>query len=190
MPIIDCSCKGISPECEKCFGRGYYDTDDKEYKSHIHFSKETKNKETKEELPFTEKISSLSAIELKQLINKIISRIDKNSNIQNNILNSIPFSSSRMSYINLRMKEIEKIEIEKKDLKEKLKLAIEQSKLLNTRIISTPSSRKRIMDVKLKTNLVDQIKFKWFLSTIDLDSFSIEDLILLKRELQKRSSKI
>ena len=25
MTIKDCTCKGINPNCEKCFGRGYYD---------------------------------------------------------------------------------------------------------------------------------------------------------------------
>ena len=25
MAIKDCTCIGINPNCEKCFGRGYYD---------------------------------------------------------------------------------------------------------------------------------------------------------------------
>ena len=47
MAIVDCSCRGINPECEKCEGKGYYDTEDIDKKPFVTVSKTKKEDEKK-----------------------------------------------------------------------------------------------------------------------------------------------
>ncbi|MGV8135962.1 MAG: hypothetical protein AB2L20_12165 [Mangrovibacterium sp.] len=52
MPIIDCSCKGINPDCERCMGRGYYDSEEIGKISFVKFAvKESKVANTTNKYP-------------------------------------------------------------------------------------------------------------------------------------------
>jgi len=170
MQIVDCSCKGINPDCEKCFGRGYYDLDSLREIPIIHFLKKSEESKTNVELSFEEKISTLSVIEVRILILRFIKTIDSISNKQSQILLSIPFNSSRMSLINVRISELNKLETKKKELQGKLDLTCKckQAELLNISAI---------------------LKFKKLLSEIHIDSYSIEELILLKNKIIRESIK-
>ena len=87
MEIIDCSCKGINPTCEKCFGRGYYDTSlvqDDKYFSNIPLDKPREIKAT-----FTEEISKLNGDEIESFAEKLIEIIDSKSKKQFQLFSSL-----------------------------------------------------------------------------------------------------
>ena len=77
MAIIDCTCLGKNPNCERCFGRGYYDPEIINNITPICFSKE--KIEIHNGIPFEEIIKKLSKKEIIILISKLEKKIKFNS---------------------------------------------------------------------------------------------------------------
>ena len=170
MEIIDCSCKGINPSCEKCFGRGYYDN------STIHNEKQFQNypvEKTKEkEKTFIEEIGKLNANEIESLAKKLIEIIDTVSAKQSAILFSLfktkykrfPSDSEKFKRKS-HYDGINLLENEKKFLKGKLKEVIQQAIMVNKLI---------------EPNFINP------LSTVDVDISSKKQLKIIKGILIKR----
>jgi hypothetical protein len=84
MAIEDCSCNGINPNCEKCDGRGYYNTNELLNIPKIGF----KYKYTPTKDSFTEKISNFSAKAVDNLISKKYNRLTRDINYLNSADNT------------------------------------------------------------------------------------------------------
>jgi hypothetical protein len=137
MEIIDCSCKGINPSCEKCFGRGYYDN------STIHSEKQFQNYPIElpkeKEKTFLEELGKLNSDEIGLLAKKLIDIIDNVSKKQSIILiNLFKTKYKRFPSESEKFKRksqydgINLLENEKKFLKGKLNEVIQQAIMVNT----------------------------------------------------------
>lgn len=169
MEIFDCSCKGINPSCEKCFGRGYFDlTTLHNYKRFENFPIE-KRQEKPQEKPiekvetFIEKISKLNAVEIGLLAKKLIDIIDLQSEKQSEIFlalfktkyNRFPSKIEKLK----RKKQydmIYNIENEKEIVKGKLRKAIKQGIIINKLI--QPRFINPLSNMKVDTTSKSQLK--------------------------------
>lgn len=140
MEIIDCSCKGINPSCEKCFGRGYYDI------STVHNEKLFENfpieKPKEKEKTFVEEIDKLDSKEIELLAKKLIDFIDAKSEKQFDTLLTLfkikykrfPSKIEKFKRKNL-YDTINNLENDKKFIKEKLKEVVQQAIMVNKFIV-------------------------------------------------------
>ncbi|MEC4077240.1 hypothetical protein VSO49_12865 [Myroides odoratimimus] len=158
-----CSCEGLDPFCDKCFGTGHAPLSTSKKTVTKQSSKVKPIKKTKSYLP--EKIDSLTKIEIDALTIKIISTLDLKSKKQMQILNSIPFSTStfRRDYKE-KFIDLENIETEKQQLRNDLFI-------IDQEIVSK--------------NYRSHFTFRHFLSDKDVDVTSNRELKGLIREYKK-----
>ncbi|AJH13869.1 hypothetical protein [Myroides profundi] len=158
-----CSCEGLDPFCDKCFGTGHAPLSTSKKTVTKQSSKVKPIKKIKSYLP--EKIDSLTKIEIDALAIKIISTLDLKSKKQMQILNSIPFSTStfRRDYKE-KFIDLENIETEKQQLRNDLFI-------LDQEIVSK--------------NYRSHFTFRHFLSDKDVDVTSNRELKGLIREYKK-----
>lgn len=71
MALVDCSCLGNNPDCERCFGRGYFDPDQTNNLTPI--CKKNEKAETDDSISFEESIKKLS----KKAIITLVSKLEK-----------------------------------------------------------------------------------------------------------------
>jgi hypothetical protein len=74
MEITDCTCKGINPSCEKCFGRGYYNAEisNNSIKSiFVEYEEPVKKSPT-----FTDEVREFTKLEMELLLVKFTRVID------------------------------------------------------------------------------------------------------------------
>ncbi|MGL4582771.1 MAG: hypothetical protein ACRCVU_07290 [Flavobacterium sp.] len=158
-----CSCEGLDPYCDKCFGTGYApsSTSKKTVKKQVDKVKSVKK--TKSYLP--ENIDSLTKIEIDALAIKIISTLDLKSKKQMQILNSIPFNTNtfRRDFRD-KFDDLAKIELDKQQLRNDLFI-------LDQEIVSK--------------NYRSRFTFRHFLSDKDVDATSNRQLKDLIREYKK-----
>lgn len=165
METLDCSCKGINPSCEKCFGRGYYDLNqqtrffrdfaikvepDIDVKSNInaHINFET----------FAE---NLTKSELQKNIEIIIGKVDLLSKKQIMVLNTSSFRNrSYRRLFNVQFETLLAIEKKKKSLKWHISILVKFSKLKNNLIL---------------------VRYKHFLSNLVLNTDSAKELKHIRR---------
>jgi hypothetical protein len=172
MSIVDCSCRGINPECEKCEGKGYYNTDNNSSKSRINFIKKTEDKSKEPELSFEEKVKNIPEKGLRIIIQKLVKEIDFIAIIQTNIIQSISFNHARIQNIYTQIEKLKIIENDKKKYRKNLEFACKQAELQNLKI---------------------NIRHKRIMATKDIDDFSNEDFEKLKKNIgngKVKSSKI
>jgi len=138
MPKIDCSCRGISPDCPRCFGKGEYNPNELErarknkinkiskYQTN-HSGRNEKNKTSvKDENRTNEKFLENFTNEKKLLLlDKIANMIDALSEQQTQILSGSKRSAAKISEGTMRRL----AEIETKKSEWKLKLNIIQESL-------------------------------------------------------------
>lgn len=168
MSIVDCTCKGINPDCERCFGRGYYDTDITSEHKRIFVAKdnkEVKNSDTDKELPFSQKVKSLAKLEIEKLIRELIKSIDAISKAQSQILDTISFRKRAVYTISRNnLEKIYLLETKKKYLKTKLEVACNQAFFLKCSV---------------------DVKYNHSFSTKNIDTFSTKELKYLRRKFHK-----
>jgi hypothetical protein len=133
MPKIDCSCRGISPDCPRCFGKGEYNPNELEksrknriknisnYQT-IHAERNEKNAtsvkdDDRTNEKFLEKFTNEKKI---LLIDKIVNMIDALSEQQRQILSSSKRSTAKISESTMRR--LAEIESKKSEWKLKLKI--------------------------------------------------------------------
>ena len=75
MAIIDCSCRGINPECIKCSGMGYYDSDKIDEKMRINTLKKVEDSNPDDLIPFHELIKELSHSQIRILDARLVKAI-------------------------------------------------------------------------------------------------------------------
>ncbi len=157
-----CSCKGLDPNCKKCFGSGYIDSPE------IAPAK-VKAEKPRKSLSISEKLATMTMEEVEVLAKKIISELDLRSKKQMQVLNSIPFNTNtfRRDFPE-KFDQLDRLEKEKVRLRNDL-FAIDQE------IVS------KNYNVKLR--------FGHFLSDKDVDAGSNRELKTLIREYKKLKNK-
>lgn len=170
MAVEICSCEGLNPNCENCFGSGYAPSATQK-KS---VTKQTEKKPISKTIPYKKaelvyylpkKIDVLTKQEVEEIAVKIIAALDSKSKKQMQLLNSIPFNTNtfRRDFKD-KFENLTILETEKKHLRKEL-MVIDQ-------IIVTK-----------KYN--SQFSFKHFLSDKDLDVTSNRQLKELIRDYKK-----
>lgn len=165
MEAVICSCQGLNPNCEKCFGSGYVPTKTSKKPATKQTDKKKINKKNQSQSFLPENIETLSKAEIDELAIKIIGSLDLKSKKQMQILNSIPFNTTtfrRDFYAKFELLEL--IETEKQQLRNEL-LVIDQE------IVSK--------------NYRSHFNFRHFLSDKDVDVSSNRHLKELIREYKK-----
>ncbi len=156
-----CSCKGLDPNCKKCFGSGYIDSPD-EARLKVKAEKPKK-------VAGSQDLSALSMPEIETRAKTLIAELDLRSKKQMQILNSIPFNTNTF-----RRDFPEKFELLEKLENEKVRLRIDLFEV-DKEIVA------KNYDVKLR--------FGHFLSDKDVDASSNRELKTLIREYKKLKSK-
>lgn len=162
-----CSCEGLDPYCEKCFGSGYAPstTSKKTVAKQSDKIKPIKKSQLKTRSYLPEKIDSLTKVEIDTLAIQIISTLDLKSKKQMQILNSIPFNTTTF----------------RRDFKDKFEalgtFEIEKQQLRNDLFI--------IDQEIVSKNYRSHFTFRHFLSDKDVDVTSNRQLKDLIREYKK-----
>ena len=137
MSVINCSCKGINPTCENCFGRGYYDDEQNSKISKFVFPKIEDNSGEKS-LTFEQQLELINVQDRKDLIKKLASLVDSKSIAQFDLLSEIylkkrkPFlPNGKLAKRNSKFLLINQLEMEKDILKDQIMFV---SKSLNSNI--------------------------------------------------------
>lgn len=86
-----CSCEGLNPDCDKCFGSGIIQIADSKSTKPVVADKPQK---TRYESRLPEDIKQTPRKELENIAQKILLDLDSKSKKQMQILNSIPFSTT------------------------------------------------------------------------------------------------
>ena len=140
MPRIDCICGGRNPNCDKCSGSGYYDTEKITNQKKIFIPKEKKHNSTKDiKKPFSKSVKELTPENLIKEIQEITIIIDSLSKQQENI-------KKATSYRKRKFEEIKRLEKEKSYLKRRLNILLKQADYLGISIrikYKHPLSNKR-----------------------------------------------
>ena len=92
MTVQICSCEGLNPNCNKCFGSGYVNV--AESAADQAQKKAVQKNKPKYQSSVPENIEVLSRAEVENIVGKIIEKLDLKSKKQMQLLNSIPFSST------------------------------------------------------------------------------------------------
>lgn len=146
MPILDCSCRGINPDCEKCEGKGYYKTEELLNSPKKSYSK--KGFIISPHVNFESEILTYSSHKIEKLIfyyyEMLISKQENLKSINSN--NPIPkkisiFSKKSSTNIYERKKQIQKNEREHNSLtleilhiKAKLEILFKRAETLNIKL--------------------------------------------------------
>lgn len=162
MSIQICSCEGLNPKCEKCFGSGYINSATK--RSDVPKEKTAAPVKSKSVLP--EDISGLSRKEAENLCVKIAADLDVKSKKQMQILNAIPFSTSTF----------------RRDFKDKFQnlAALENQKK------AMWDDLNRLADELLGAKFLNNLRFGHYLSDKEIDVSSNRQLKTLIREYRKQ----
>jgi len=167
MTVEICSCEGLNPQCEKCFGSGYINsgTSKKPAVNPQENAKAPKKAKPLRQSSLPESLDSLSRKELENEAIKIIDVLDEKSKKQMQILNSIPFSSTtfRIDFKD-KFRNLQTLERDKQFLRSDL----------DTLIVE--------MTTKKYTN---HYKFKHYLSDKEIDMSSNRQLKGLIRAYKK-----
>jgi len=165
MTVQICSCEGLNPNCEKCFGSGYVNSDTKKSAT---IQKEKAPKRVKASL-IPENVEQLSRKEIDNIVLKIIETLDLKSKKQMQLLNSIPFTSTtfRRDFKD-KFQSLETLEKDKQSLRNDL------SALLKNASAQKNSS---------------QFAFTHYLSDKEIDVTSNRQLKTLIREYKKLKEK-
>ncbi|MDM1369030.1 hypothetical protein HX052_12125 [Myroides marinus] len=131
MSIIDCSCKGINPSCEYCFGRGYFDDEQSESKSKIIYPIIEKDSISRN-LTFEQKLDLMGLEDKQKLLKKLINLIDSKSIEQFNLLSQIylkrrksTLSQFEFSKQKLKFSMINQLELDKIFLRDKINIMLQ-----------------------------------------------------------------
>lgn len=166
MTVEICSCEGLNPKCEKCFGSGYINsaTSAKSAGRDQPKPKADKKPKVRESL-LPEKMESLSKKEMEHLAMKIIDTLDAKSKKQMQLLNSIPFNTTtfRMDSKD-KFRTLQIIENEKQALRTELN------------VVNAEIAAKKY---------ASHYKFKHYLSDKEIDVSSNRQLKGLIREYKK-----
>ena len=158
-----CSCEGLNPKCEKCFGSGYMKT--KSAPAAAKSKKSISKDNIKQDTFLTDDISNLHLKEIQNIADKIIAKLDLRSMQQMRMLHSIPFNTTTF----------------RRDFKDKfVSLGImENEKRVLRKELETLT--KELTKNKFAVNF----KFNHLLSNKDIDVTSNRELKTLIREYKK-----
>lgn len=163
-----CSCEGLNPQCEKCFGSGYTDAAASK-KSAAAGNKTAEKAGAKQASLLPEGFKSLPRKEVETVLAKIVDSLDLKSKKQMQLLNSIPFNSTTFRRdFKGKFESLRKLESEKRFLRGEL-----------------DSISKEMAEKKY----ANHFKFGHFLSDKDVDVDSNRQLKTLMREYKKIKDK-
>lgn len=115
-----CSCEGLNPQCEKCFGSGYVDSGASR-KSSATSNKTIEKTNAKQKSLLPGGFKSLPRKEVETILAKIIDGLDLKSKKQMQLLNSIPFNSTTFRRdFKAKFESLRKLESEKRFLRNEL----------------------------------------------------------------------
>ncbi|MFT6638882.1 MAG: hypothetical protein ACJAYP_001468 [Flavobacterium sp.] len=163
-----CSCEGLNPKCEKCYGSGYM-------KTKTSAKTDTKNKKTiskdnlKSEALLSNDAANLHHKEIQNIADKIIAALDLKSMQQMRMLHSIPFNTTTF----------------RRDFKDKF-ISFE---IMETEKRALRSELAALSKELTKNNLQVHFKFNHLLSDKDIDVTSNRELKTLIREYKKLNKK-
>lgn len=162
MAVQICSCEGLNPKCEKCFGSGYVNTHIPEKATD---KKNTKKSASKPESFLPENIADLHVKEIQNIADKIIAKLDVKSKQQMRILHSIPFNTNTFRR-------------DFKDKFESLRIMENEKRHLRTELNTLAAEM-------TKSNYSTHFQFSHLLSDKDIDVTSNRELKTLLREYKK-----
>lgn len=167
MTVKICSCEGLNPKCEKCFGSGYRNTNvsEKASKTTAKVKKVEKKDTLNHESKLVENVSALDKKELQNNADKFCAKLDLKSVQQMRMLHSIPFTTTTF----------------RRDFKDKFVSfgIIEEEKrtLRNELDIFKKEANKKGFSI--------HVKFNHLLSDKDIDVTSNRELKTLLRQYKK-----
>ncbi|RZJ67612.1 MAG: hypothetical protein EOO50_04855 [Flavobacterium sp.] len=169
MTVQICSCEGLNPKCEKCFGSGYVNSGTKKSASIEAKTKVVVQKKPKYESMLPENLTSLNKKEIENVLVKIMGALDVKSKKQMQLLNAIPFSSTtfRRDFKN-KFEGLSTLENSKQFMRSELDL------------VAKEMAAKKIRN---------DFKFSHFLSDKEIDVTSNRQLKTLIREYKKLKGK-
>ena len=101
MEFIDCTCKGINPSCEKCFGRGYYNLEILNNSIKTVF---VQDQEPIQKPPtFAEEVRQFTKIEMEATLEKLTKAIDSKSAEQFEILHTLYIKNQKHMYSKIEL---------------------------------------------------------------------------------------
>ena len=159
-----CSCEGLNPKCEKCYGSGYM-------KTKTSAKADAKNKKTiskdslKPEALFSNDASNLHHKEIQNIADKIIATLDIKSMQQMRMLHSIPFNTTTF----------------RRDFKDKFV----SFGIMETEKRALRSELDKLAKELTKNKFQANFKFNHLLSDKDIDVTSNRELKTLLREYKK-----
>jgi hypothetical protein len=159
-----CSCEGLNPKCEKCYGSGYMKT-----KASVKTETKTKKTVSKDNLTsetlLSNNATNLHHKEIQNIADKIIATLDLKSMQQMRMLHSIPFNTTTF----------------RRDFKDKFVsfgIMEEEKRALRSEL---DKLAKELTKNKFQANF----KFNHLLSDIDIDVTSNRQLKTLLRQYKK-----
>lgn len=159
-----CSCEGLNPKCEKCFGSGYMKT--KALAKADTKSKKTISKDNlKQEALLSNDATNLHHKEIQNIADKIIATLDLKSMQQMRMLHSIPFNTTTF----------------RRDFKDKFV----SFGIMETEKRALRSELNKLAKELTKNKFQANFKFNHLLSDKDIDVTSNRELKTLLREYKK-----
>ncbi len=126
MAILDCTCKGVNPNCEKCFGRGYYD-DEKQNIDRIPFKTHRPDERVEEQkTPLKEKLAEYSDHQIYRLIDLSYKEIEA---CEKTISNTRKSNTRKRKHLTKRKKRLRNRKIEEETKIYKLLIQEQKEKL-------------------------------------------------------------
>lgn len=159
-----CTCEGLNPKCEKCFGSGYMKTKSP-LKTDVKNSKVKHKENTAQEVLHSDKSTNLHPKEIQNIADKIIATLDLKSMQQMRMLHSIPFNTTTF----------------RRDFKDKFV----SFGIMETEKRALRSELQSLAKDLSKNNLQAHFKFNHLLSDKDIDVTSNRELKTLLREYKK-----
>jgi hypothetical protein len=159
-----CTCEGLNPKCEKCFGSGFMKTKSL-VKTEIKSKKTVSKDHLKSETLLSNDTTNLHHKEIQNIADKIIATLDLKSMQQMRMLHSIPFNTTTF----------------RRDFKDKFVsfgIMEEEKRALRNELNKLA---KELTKNKFQANF----KFNHLLSDIDIDVTSNRQLKTLLRQYKK-----
>jgi hypothetical protein len=167
MTVQICSCEGLNPKCEKCFGSGYMNTEtsDKSIKATSKDKKNNKKIIDKQESVLTDNLNAFDKKEFQNIADKISASLDLKSVQQMRMLHSIPFTTTTF----------------RRDFKDKfVSFGIMEDEKRRLR-----SELDNLTKESTKKGFSIHVKFNHLLSDKDIDVTSNRELKTLLRQYKK-----
>jgi hypothetical protein len=167
MSFQICTCEGLNPKCEKCFGSGYMKTKTPAKSSQA----DAKNKKTiskdllKQETLLSNDVANLHHKEIQNIADKIIATLDLKSMQQMRMLHSIPFNTTTF----------------RRDFKDKFV----SFDIMETEKRALRSELDKLAKELTKNKFQANFKFNHILSDKDIDVTSNRELKTLLRDYKK-----